>query len=209
MAEVDHLQSNYGIKFIEFLDDNFTLSKPRLRRFIDEFGKRKMAWTCSTRIDLIDDEVAQLLAKGRVDHVCIGIETVNDRLLLAANKGVTKAQTIETIERCERHKVPVFGMFIIGLPTETIEEARESVEFSLTYRFWFAIFSFLTIYPGTNYWAQYRSSKFLSDDFSRYDFSKDFNFIEDSKVANERRKLMRSAFLRFYNRPRVVFSWRG
>ncbi len=205
MAEVDHLQSNYGIKFIEFLDDNFTLSKPRLRRFIDEFGKRKMAWTCSTRIDLIDDEVAQLLAKGRVDHVCIGIETVNDRLLLAANKGVTKAQTIETIERCERHKVPVFGMFIIGLPTETIEEARESVEFSLTYRFWFAIFSFLTIYPGTNYWAQYRSSKFLSDDFSRYDFSKDFNFIEDSKVANERRKLMRSAFLRFCTRPRVVF----
>jgi radical SAM superfamily enzyme YgiQ (UPF0313 family) len=204
LAEVDYLRTRYGIQFFEFLDDNFTLRRERFKFLAAEFRKRRLRWCCSTRIDLIDDEIAAQLRDARVDHVCIGIETVNERLLDVVGKKITKAEAIRTVLLCEKYGIQILGMFILGIPTETDEEAMETIEFALKYRFYFAVFSHLTIYPGTNFWNKYRGSKELATDFTQYDFSKRFNYFEPGRDLGRMYAMMKMAYLRFYTKPRIL-----
>ena len=204
LAEIDHLRETYGIRFFQFLDDNFTMSLNRMRTLVPAFRERAIQWCCSTRIDLLGEEAIKLLREGRVHHVAIGIESVNDRLLKVLNKGVTREQTEETIELCERHRVPVLGMFILGIPGETEVEARESMEFALSHKFFFAVFSHMTFYPGTNFWQKHHDNPGLIRDFEHFCLSKRFTFVEPGRSQEELEALMAEANRRFYLRPRLV-----
>jgi anaerobic magnesium-protoporphyrin IX monomethyl ester cyclase len=206
LAEIDHLKSQYGIEYFQFFDDVFTLDRARLDVLMPEFVKRGMRnrWSSSTRIDLLDEGIIKSLTYGGAHHVAIGIETVNDRMLKVINKHVTKAQTTSVITLCAEHKLPVMGMFIIGLPTETTEEALETLEFVRTHRLRLVVFSFLTVYPGTNFWHLLKDSPDLDHDFSNYNLSKNFTYIEKGRSADALNRLMRRGYLGFYLKPRVI-----
>ena len=204
LAEAEFLQNRYGIQFIQFLDDNFTLDAARAAALGRGLLERGLSWCCSTRIDLLTADVARELRRNGVHHVCIGIETVSDRLLKVINKHVTREQTSRTIEICRREGVRVMGMFILGIPTETRTEALETIDFAVRNDLYLAVFSFFTAYPGTNFWRQLRGSPHLASEFPRYCLSREFTYIEPGRTRSELEKLMRSAYLRFYLRPRVV-----
>jgi anaerobic magnesium-protoporphyrin IX monomethyl ester cyclase len=206
LAEIDHLNAHYGIEYFQFFDDVFTMDRDRLKVLMPEFNKRGMSdsWSCSTRIDLLNENIIKDLKFGGAHHIAIGIETVNDRLLKVINKHVTKAQTTSVITLCAEHKLPVMGMFIIGLPTETAEECQETLDFVKTHRLKIAVFSFLTVYPGTNFWHLLKDSPDLDRDFSKYNLSQNFTYIEKHRSPEELRGLMRKAYLSFYLKPRVM-----
>jgi anaerobic magnesium-protoporphyrin IX monomethyl ester cyclase len=208
MEEIDHLEKTYDVKFFQFFDDIFTLDAKRVKVLMKEFRQRKLQkrWVCSTRIDLLTEEVVKDLSEGGVHHVAIGIETVNDRLLKVINKNVTKEQTLKTVALCNKYRVPVMGMFILGLPTETTAEAQETLDFAKATDFHIAIFSFLTVYPGTNFWHMLKSSPYLQKDFSKYNLSQNFTYVEPNRSQEELQWLMRRAYLNFYLRPRVMFG---
>ncbi|MBU1864110.1 MAG: B12-binding domain-containing radical SAM protein [Candidatus Omnitrophica bacterium] len=206
MQEVDYLRSQYAIQFIQFYDDNFTLDKKRLIILTEQFVQSKVAWSCSTRIDLLNEEIIQHLKRGHVDHVCIGIETVNDRLLKIINKNITSDEIKKTIELCNKYKVKVLGMFIIGIPQETEKEALETISFACNSNIFFAVFSCLTIFPGTNFFQIYKNSSYLSKDYSQYDLSKNFSFIEKNRSKAELERILKKAYLKFYTRPAAVYS---
>jgi radical SAM superfamily enzyme YgiQ (UPF0313 family) len=200
---MDHLRDNYGVEFYQFFDDIFTLDSARLKILMPAFRERglKNRWCCSTRIDLLNEEVVRDLKLGGASHVAIGMETVNDRLI---NKKVTKKQTVEALRLCDKHGLRVLGMFILGIPGETREEALETVDFVRRSNLYLAIFSFMTVYPGTNFWKELRHSPRLDKDFSRYSLSKNFTYVEEGRSPGELNAVMRRAYLGFYSRPRVV-----
>lgn len=206
LAEIDHLNAHYGIEYFQFFDDVFSMDRNRLHVLMPEFRKRNMQnnWSCSTRIDLLNEDVIKDLKFGGAHHIAIGIETVNDRLLKVINKSVTKAQTEDVITKCAEHKLPVMGMFIIGLPSETTEECQETLDFVKNHRLKIAVFSFLTVYPGTNFWHLLKDSPDLDRDFSNYNLSQNFTYIEKHRSPEELRGLMRKAYLSFYLKPRVI-----
>lgn len=206
LEECEHLREHYGVEFYEFFDDIFTLNKERFRVLAEAFRERGYHWCCSTRIDQIDDETIALLKRGRVHHICIGIETVNDRLLGVIGKGITKAQITRAIRELAAHRIDVLGLFILGIPSETREEALETVRFAAAEenRFFFAVFSHMTIFPGTNFWTQYASAQGLSDDFRDYCISKNFSFVEAHRTKEDLESVLRTAYLSFYVRPRPI-----
>lgn len=209
LREIDHLRANYGIEFFQFFDDVFTLDKNRVKVLMDEFRRRGLRnrWICSTRIDLLNEEIVRDLRHGGVHHVAIGIETVNDRLLKVINKNVTKQQTLETMALCAKHGLRVLGMFILGLPGETAEEALETIDFVRRTPFHFAVFSFLTVYPGTNFWHMLKDSPYLQKDYSKYNLSQNFTYVEPGRSQKELQDLMRRAYMTFFFKPRTLLTW--
>lgn len=206
LADCEHLRQQYGVEFFEFFDDIFTLNKPRFRKLAYAFRDRGYHWCCSTRIDQIDDDTIEHLKIGRVHHICIGIETVNERLLGVVGKGITKPQIHRAISKLAEHRIDVLGLFILGIPSETREEALETVRFATDpkNRLFFAVFSHMTIFPGTNFWTQYASAQGLSDDFADYCISKNFSFVEAHRTKEDLEDVMRRAYLKFYVRPRPI-----
>ena len=206
LREIDHLRSVHGAEFVKFYDDNFTQDPRRVEVLVDGLLRRGLfgRWACCTCVSLLDENIIRALARGGVHHVCIGFETVNDRLLKSINKHSTKAASHRIMGLCRKHGVPVLGMFMLGLPTETREEALETLEFAWTSGLYLAVFSFMTVYPGTNFWEMLKDSPRLEGDFSRYSLATTVSYVTEHRSREELQDLMRRAHLRFYLQPRVV-----
>lgn len=206
LREIEALRGRHGVRFIRFFDDIFTADAQRVKTLTGHFRRMKLRWCCSTRIDLLNEEIILDLKKGGNRFVAIGLETINDRLLKVINKHTTREETVRKLELCRKHGLKVMGLFILGLPTETREESLETIEFVRRWPFFFAVFSMFTPYPGTNFWHMLKDSPYIEKDFSKYAHSRNFNFIEGHRSAQELRELLRQAYLGFYLKPRVALT---
>ena len=94
-------------------------------------------------------EMVKRLAAVGLDWFVIGLESGSQRLLDLIHKGTTVEQNVEAIRICRQNGIKVFGTFMLGLPTETREESKQTADFinwtmpEIASPFWF------TPIPGT------------------------------------------------------------
>ena len=85
-----------------------------------------------TRPDCIDEQVAELIAsyKEKVDvWVELGLQTANDETAKIINRGYYKEAFERAVELLKKYSVPVVVHLIVGLPGESIDDVKETVEF--------------------------------------------------------------------------------
>lgn len=125
--QIEHLYERYGVKFIRFFEDTFTCNRDRLRRFCELLIKRNLPvqWDCDSRIGLADEDIA-LMSKAGCLSVGLGIESGSPRIIKFIKKGITVRAVEETIKRLAHHKIMPRLYFIAELPTETVEEFKET-----------------------------------------------------------------------------------
>jgi len=87
----------------------------------------------------ITPQLIELMSKEK--KICryfdLPLQHVNDKILRAMNRGITKSQTVELIQRL-RSKIPGIHLrttFIVGFPGETDEDFAELLEFIKKVRF--------------------------------------------------------------------------
>jgi radical SAM superfamily enzyme YgiQ (UPF0313 family) len=151
IAEMKELKNNYGLKYIRFNDDSFTVNKDFILKFCRELTERKIdvEWYCSTRIDLMKEDVLSEMKRAGCTKINIGVESGSDDTLKKIKKGVTKQQMIEGF-RAAREAGMFAGAFImVGFPWETEEDMYETVRFAISLRPSVIIFSITTPYPST------------------------------------------------------------
>jgi|GEM_PF-901821 len=129
ISQIEHMQKHYGTKYIRFQEDNFTFNRKRLREFcrllIDK--KLKITWSCDSRADLNEDDVA-LMAKSGCISVGLGLETGSQRMLDFIQKDVTVEQMERTFWSFVKHKIRTSVYIMYGFPTETTEDLRMTHE---------------------------------------------------------------------------------
>jgi radical SAM superfamily enzyme YgiQ (UPF0313 family) len=80
----------------------------------------------SLRADSADAELFQLLAKGGVRSVALAPEAGSDRLRRVLNKGLTREDLARAAVDVSAAGIPQLRLyFMLGLPTETMEDAAE------------------------------------------------------------------------------------
>jgi coproporphyrinogen III oxidase-like Fe-S oxidoreductase len=88
-----------------------------------------VSWTINARANC-DYETLKIMRDAGLRHVVVGFETGNDQILKNIKKGVTKAQALEFTRNCKKLGLSVHGAFVMGLPGETQETIRETIEFA-------------------------------------------------------------------------------
>jgi len=85
---------------------------------------------CCSRADIIcnNEPMIKRISEIGIEYFVIGFETGTDRLLKFINKGVTLEQNYRAVEICRKYGIKIFGTFMLGLPTETKEESRATME---------------------------------------------------------------------------------
>ncbi len=68
------------------------------------------------------------LRKGGCDLILWGLESGNDRVLSKMLKGTNKKEINDILEKCRNSDIRSMPMFFFGFPTETKEEALETVQ---------------------------------------------------------------------------------
>ena len=114
-----------GYDGVYFEDDIFTMRKDL--EYLSTMLK-KMAWRCQIRPDEKIKNI-RILGKMGCRHASIGIESGSQKLLDIVNKKVELKDTISVVKECKSQNIKVRAYIIIGLPSETHETIRETIEF--------------------------------------------------------------------------------
>jgi len=210
--EYEFLVERYGVKQIGFIDPIFPLVKKDLKPFCEEIVKRKLdqkcLWLSETRADRLDKETCELMYWGGCRRVLIGIESGVDLLLGNVNKKITTAKVREGVANAKAAGLQVVGLFMIGMPGETPEMTRETVEFAVDLDVDFAKFAITVPFPGSKLFDDRWQKDLFRDDWENYTT---FNPDPDRLIYHpagydpqELIKMQSYALRRFYMRPKQI-----
>ena len=150
LEEICKVQKDYNIHDFRFVDDVFMINKPILNEFIDlvlEKGHR-FDWMCCGCMDLMEDNLLRRMKRAGCYRIELGIESGNNRILNMVKKKGTTSQAMEAISHVRNANIETIANFILGFPTETIEEMQETVAFSLKLEPDYAIYFMFTPFGG-------------------------------------------------------------
>lgn len=210
--EIACLHERYGVDEFQIIDDIFNLHKPRMRAIaravIERFGPKqlKFCFPNGIRADILELEDLPLLADMGVYQMAIAIESVTPRLQLLTEKHLKLERIPAVIEAAEAAGILTKGFFMIGFPTETVEEIRATIDFALGSRLSFAGFYLVIPQEGTPiYELARRESEPATEAVRRQDF---YNPRPWYQIAydTDLRAIQKRAFQRFYLHPRRM--WR-
>ncbi|MCX7706883.1 MAG: radical SAM protein [Anaerolineae bacterium] len=155
LEELQYL-AKLGVHNVHMYADLFTVNREQvvgLCRLIIESGL-KVRWTCNSRVDYVDEEMLQLMGKAGCWYISWGIESANEQILKRARKGYRKEQAIKALTWARQARINNWGYFIIGLPGETEETIRETIEYAKSLPLDIALFHIAAPYPGTPFFYE-------------------------------------------------------
>jgi len=168
IAELEEIIKNTGIKTIWFYDDTFTMNKKRVMEICGLIIRKgfNIKFTCSIRVDTVDKEVLTRMKEAGCFKVFFGVESGSQRILdEVCGKKINLEQVLKVSGWLDELEILKNPSYIIGFPTETIEEARETLKLMKEIGGQKSM-SFLRIYPGTKIEAVAKERNILPRDFS-------------------------------------------
>jgi len=163
--EVKYLYDNFGIDYIRFADDLFTLRKDKVIDFCKLMIKSKLPinFRIQARVDSVDEEMLEVLKKAGCDLIEYGVESGSDKILKINGKNIDVEKIKKAVELTRKAGIDVKYFLIVGLLEEKSEETWETFELiKETKPDWIGI-NALTIYPGTEVYNIAKKQGLISD----------------------------------------------
>jgi len=133
LAEVDELRTRWAVPSLFFHDSVLTLSRPRTLALAAGLAARSPAlpFTGQTRIDRIDPELLDHLARAGCQQLMYGVETGSPRTGERIGKPLDQA-AVRRVARWTRERgILPAAFFIVGFPWETAEDLAATREVAL------------------------------------------------------------------------------
>ncbi|MCL6511052.1 MAG: B12-binding domain-containing radical SAM protein [Anaerolineae bacterium] len=145
-----------GIHNVHMYADLFTVNRDQVVGLCKLMIEQKigLTWTCNSRVDYVDEEMLELMAKAGCNLISWGIESANEQILRKAAKGYRMEQAPRALTWARKHGIKNWGYFIIGLPGETVETIRETIDFAKKLPLDVALFHVAAPYPGTPFFFE-------------------------------------------------------
>ena len=170
--EIEYLIQKYNFNAFYFDDDVFNIEKSYVKQLCEEMIQRKIRvpWGAMARIDLMDQEVLDLMAKAGIYAIKYGIESASSEILSSCNKKIVLNDAHVLIKKTQATGIKVHLTFCLGLPGEnyaTVEETKKFIEDVQPDSFQISL---ATPFPGTNYYHFLKNKNWLlSENWSDYD----------------------------------------
>ena len=153
-----------GVRMFKFQDDTYTLHKTKLRELADAidsaFGRNAFAARIHTRVNTMDDHVAESLKRMSCKVTCFGIESGSQRVLDANQKGTKVAQNTKAIIDAHNHGFYTIAFLVIGMAGETVETMKETQDWLLSVKPYLNSCNLAVgiPYPGSRWWTHPQES---------------------------------------------------
>ncbi len=210
LNEILYLYNERGIREFHIVDDNFTMNKNYTIHFLKELKKMNLDISWATpngvRMDSLNEEILDLMKETGLYLISLGIESGNDRVLKEMKK-VLRVKDIEKyVSMIHNAKIDMAGFFILGYPTETIEEIKQTIKFSLELPLIRANYFTYLPFPGTESYNMLKSSGELDNvDWDNFYFM-NAAYTPKGITRSELKDIQRSAFMKFYFRPKIFIK---
>ena len=196
-----------GYENVTMLDDNFILNKERAFEFADlvEEHRLKFDWSCTGRVDSIDEDLLQRLREVGCNGLFFGVESASNNTLKLIKKGFTTDQVINAFDVLKTYDYPTTASFMIGLPGDDPGKVADTINLAKQINPDFAMFSVTTPYPGTELYDNIDDYdlEIVIDDWSKFTLTKPVVRTSALSTADLHRWFLR-AYVSFYVRASYV-----
>ncbi|HQB22211.1 MAG TPA: radical SAM protein [Bacteroidales bacterium] len=208
LDEIIILYNDFGIRQIIFYDDTFISNKKRVEEFCDLLidSGIKIKWTCSSRVDKIYPDLLIKMKKAGCHQIMYGIESFDEQILANINKK-TNPKDIETaIKETKKAGIEARAAIMIGNPGDTVEILEANIKKLKKLNPDIIQVTIATAIPGSQLFAEaHANNEILTYDWNKYEGN-----IQITKHENldfkTLQKYYRKTYLKFYLRPRYIFS---
>jgi len=202
--EISYLRGRYDVRELEFVDDNFNQREGRaeevFRLILDRDLGMHYTFPNGLRGDRLGAELLDLFKEAGVFRVSLAVESGSPRIQELIRKKLDLDRIAEAIRMTAERGIVTVGFFLFGFPGETVEEMRQTIDFACASAVHVADFFCLNPYPGTPVAEQcgIAPGSIAYDDFSAMPVN--LSAASDAEL----RRMMKTAYRRFYTDPRRV-----
>ncbi len=212
---VEEFEEAIKLGIHEFLiyDDTFTVNANRVKKICNLVIERKMdiGFDIRARVDTINEELLSLLKKAGCRGIHYGIEAGTEKVLKVLRKEITIEMAKNVLDMTRKYKIDTLGYFMIGSPTETIEDIHETFRVAKWLKPDLMHLTIFTPFPGTSLYQDGLEKGIIKTDHWR-EFAKNPNkdfsppFWEENLSKDELKKLVVEGYKSFYLRPSMILK---
>jgi len=200
IAELEHLKTTYNIQAFMFEDDTFIANGGWAYEFCERLRTcgLNLKWGCNVRADLVKRDLLVAMREAGLVQMNMGIESGSQRVLDDIyHKRITIEQVEQAAAMANELGIRVGGYFMLGAPTETVEEVRRTIAFAVRLPIDEAAFNVTTPLPGTTLWEQ--TKDLIAGDLTQFDYYKAPVYKAGKVIPARKLDLLKKwAYLRFY-----------
>ena len=160
--ELEYLYSTYQITVFMITDEYPTRDRGRWESFLDAIiGKNIPVYLLmETRAPdiLRDRDILWKYRKAGIIYVSVGIETADEAMFDRLNKGMNLADTAQVFELLREHEIVSEASFMLGLPDETPDTIKKTMQLANQFNPDIANFFTFTPWPYSADYAEHLPS---------------------------------------------------
>jgi len=206
--EIEQAVRKYGHDEIYFDDDTFTIDRQRVMdicRLINERGlEKEVEWIAQCRVDTVDREMLEAMKAANCGYILFGVESGSPKMLKKMKKGITLDKVRHAFKLARDVGIKTQAFFLFGMPGETQETIRETIEFAKEINASSTQFAVAIPHPGTALYEECRTNGWLtSEDWA--DYTAESSLIETPWLTAEEVEEARiRAYRQYYYRPGFI-----
>jgi len=157
-----------NVKEFFFDDDTFNIQKARTIELCAKLKPLGLTWSCTSRVTT-DFETLKAMKEAGCRLLIVGYESGDAQILKNVKKGATVERAREFTRDCHKLGLVVHGDFILGLPGETRETIRNTINFAKELDVETIQVSVAHAYPGTELHEYAMKNGFITADTKMVD----------------------------------------
>src|ERR1700733_13307547 len=157
-----------AVKEFFFDDDTFSIQKARTIELCEKLKPLGLTWSCTSRVTT-DRDTLKAMKDAGCRLLIVGFESGDPQILKNIKKGATVERARDFVKDCHDLGLIIHADFILGLPGETKESIRNTIDFAKSLDCETIQVSIAHAYPGTEF----------------YDFAAKNGFITNQKMEDD------------------------
>jgi hopanoid biosynthesis associated radical SAM protein HpnJ len=163
-AEMKWAKENFPeVKEFFFDDDTFNIQKVRTIELCEKLKPLGITWSCTSRVTT-DYDTLKAMREAGCRLLIVGFESGDPQILKNIKKGATVERARAFAKDCRDLGLTIHGDFILGLPGETKESIRNTINFAKSLDVETIQVSIAHAYPGTEFYDYAKANGFITNE---------------------------------------------
>jgi len=204
LEEIGLLIDKYGVKEIQFIDDNLTLDKNRLMAICDGIKKRfpRLKWlSLGVALWALDEETITSMAESGCYRIYLPVESGSqDVLTRIVRKPLLLSKIPPLLKKMKILGMEVHGFFVVGFPGETPDQARQTLRYARKLNLDHHYVYYATPYPGTDMYDICKRNGYIIEE-------EGYKNLDPRKIHIETPVLPAAVLRRIVRRLNIICQW--
>lgn len=192
VGELEFLRDTYGVNVVMIADETPTLDRQRWERILDLLIDREVGTKIlmETRVDDIirDEDIMWKYKKANIDHIYVGVEATTQEALDIFKKDIRVEQSKKALDLINEYNIVSETSFVLGMPDDTKEKIRDTVELAKYYNPDLAFFLAIAPWPYSEIYPMLEPYVAVSD-YSKYNLVEPVVKPKDMTLDEVRKEL--------------------